>query len=78
MKVIVGVAGAAAAPRVDMRGIPLYTSTFCHLHYGTTHYIAESHQMSNETRYCSFCGKSENEVKNLIEGDNAVGQCFSK
>ena len=28
--------------------------------------------MSNETRYCSFCGKSENEVKNLIEGDNAL------
>ena len=28
--------------------------------------------MSNETRYCSFCGKSENKVKNLIEGDNAL------
>ena len=23
-------------------------------------------------RHCSFCGKSENEVKNLIEGDNAL------
>ncbi|MBH5330197.1 ATP-dependent Clp protease ATP-binding subunit ClpX [Eikenella sp. S3360] len=28
--------------------------------------------MSKETRYCSFCGKSEDEVKNLIEGDNAL------
>lgn len=28
--------------------------------------------MSKEIRYCSFCGKPENEVKNLIEGDNAL------
>lgn len=28
--------------------------------------------MNKETRYCSFCGKSENEIKNLIEGDNAL------
>ncbi len=28
--------------------------------------------MSKEIRHCSFCGKSEDEVKNLIEGDNAL------
>ncbi|KEQ02118.1 ATP-dependent protease Clp, ATPase subunit, partial [Snodgrassella alvi SCGC AB-598-J21] len=28
--------------------------------------------MSKEIRYCSFCGKPENEVKNLIEGENAL------
>ncbi|PIT47833.1 ATP-dependent protease ATP-binding subunit ClpX [Snodgrassella alvi] len=28
--------------------------------------------MSKEIRYCSFCGKTENEVKNLIEGENAL------
>ena len=28
--------------------------------------------MSKDLRQCSFCGKSENEVKNLIEGDNAL------
>ncbi|ASK27996.1 ATP-dependent Clp protease ATP-binding subunit ClpX [Neisseria chenwenguii] len=27
--------------------------------------------MSEEKRFCSFCGKSENEVKNLIEGESA-------
>lgn len=28
--------------------------------------------MSKDTRYCSFCGKTENDVKNLIEGENAL------
>ncbi len=28
--------------------------------------------MSKDTRYCSFCGKAENDVKNLIEGENAL------
>lgn len=28
--------------------------------------------MSKDLRHCSFCGKSENEVKNLIEGDDAL------
>ncbi len=28
--------------------------------------------MSKHTRYCSFCGKAEHEVKNLIEGENAL------
>ena len=27
--------------------------------------------MSEEKRTCSFCGKSENDVKNLIEGEHA-------
>ena len=27
--------------------------------------------MTEEKRSCSFCGKSEHEVKNLIEGENA-------
>ncbi|MDU5726558.1 MAG: ClpX C4-type zinc finger protein, partial [Neisseria sp.] len=26
--------------------------------------------MSEEKRTCSFCGKSENDVKNLIEGEH--------
>ncbi|MDO4693690.1 MAG: ATP-dependent Clp protease ATP-binding subunit ClpX [Eikenella sp.] len=28
--------------------------------------------MSKDPRHCSFCGKSENQVKNLIEGDDAL------
>ena len=28
--------------------------------------------MSKNTRYCSFCGKAEDEVKNLIEGEHAL------
>ena len=32
--------------------------------------------MTEEKRSCSFCGKSEHEVKNLIEGENAFILCF--
>lgn len=28
--------------------------------------------MSKNTRYCSFCGKAEHDVQNLIEGENAL------
>lgn len=28
--------------------------------------------MTKKIRYCSFCGKSESDVRNLIEGDNAL------
>lgn len=31
----------------------------------------ESKSMSDEKHVCSFCGKSEHEVKNLIEGEHA-------
>ncbi|HGH0050188.1 TPA: ClpX C4-type zinc finger protein, partial [Neisseria meningitidis] len=35
--------------------------------------------MSNENRTCSFCGKSKQHVKHLIEGENAFicDECVS-
>lgn len=49
----------------------MFCQAFLRLKYLSHHKTGSSMTTENENRTCSFCGKAEHEVKNLIEGEHA-------